>query len=512
MLSCILRNLRLPAGAEQDLTRAVKSKLRLPEDSFQLDRILRRSLDTRRKGHPVYDYTLLLSFPGQVPHHPDLQRYHLPQPPPQKRIPAADPHPFILGMGPAGLFCALAMVQSGLRPWLFDRGDSLELRSAKVGEFWLQGVLDTDSNVQFGEGGAGAWSDGKLTCRSDDPFVSAVYAELIRFGAPEEIAWLALPHLGSEGVRSVVRNIRDFLQEQGCRFFYRSPLLDLELREGRVARVLIGSDWYEPELLVLALGNSARDTWHILKRRGILPEPKPFAVGFRIEQKQAVINRLIYGSEDWAAKLGAAAYRLTSPTGYTFCMCPGGFVIGAASEKDGVVTNGMSFSRRNGVFCNSAIVTPVSDRDCGSGIWAGVNLQRSLERGAWRSGFLAPAQRAEDFLAGSSSPRKPLCNYLPDVYPSALDELLPRELSSRLRSALLRFDQLLPGFAQDAVLIAPETRTSSPVRFPRHKENLHCLSANNLYPIGEGSGYSGGIVSSAADGWRLGARLRLGDS
>lgn len=504
-----LRNVRFPARRDWELEREISARLGLPRSDFRLERILRQAVDTRRHGHPVYDFTLQLSFSGAPPRHPDLAELP-PEPSLQgDSLPVSDPHPFIFGMGPAGLFCALGMVENGLQPWLLDRGDALAERSAKVGQFWLQGRLDEDSNVQFGEGGAGAWSDGKLTSRGSDPALRQVFAELIRFGAPEEISWQALPHLGSEGVRAVVKRIREYLLMLGCRFFYRSRLEDLELSGGRVSRVRVNADWHAPQTVVLALGNSARETWQVLARRGLALEPKPFALGLRIEQLQSTINRAVYGSEQWAELLGPASYRLTAPTGFTFCMCPGGHVIAAASESGGVATNGMSFAARRNAFCNSAIVTPVTDKDYGGGLWDGLNLQRSLERSAWRAGYAAPAQTAASFLRGLSDTRKPLASYLPEVYAAELGTLFPPEIAARLRAALTRCGEILPGFCSDATLIAPETRTSSPIRMPRHPRALHSLSAENLYPIGEGSGYSGGIVSSAADGWRLGTRLQL---
>ncbi len=508
MKTYTLRNLRFPARPEYSLTEETGRKLGLPDSAFEILRIVRKALDTRRRGHPVFDFTLLLSFSGEIPKHKDLARFETPPQPEPTLIPASNLHPYIIGMGPAGLFCALAMVDHGLQPWLFDRGDALEERAVKVVRFWREGKLDEDSNVQCGEGGAGAFSDGKLTARGGDPALQAIFDQMLRFGAPPGIVWEALPHLGTDGIRALVLKLRQHLLEKGCRFFYRHSLEDLGISEGRLTRLRMNSEWHAPELAILALGNSARATWPLLQQRGVKLEPKPFALGFRIEQEQALINSLIYGEGPFPEFLGAASYRLTAKTGFTFCMCPGGQVIAAASEQGGVVTNGMSFAARGGSRANSAVITPVSAADYGNGLWDGVQLQRRLENLSFRESFLAPAQSARAFLSGSPDPGPLETTYTPGTYGSDLSRLFPAEISSRLRDALIRCDQVLPGFLQNAVLTAPETRSSSPLRILRDRERMNCEGIANLYPIGEGSGYAGGIVSSAADGWKLGRRIR----
>lgn len=509
MVQYSLHNLRFLVQTDYDLEEQISRKLKLPRADFALQQILRKAVDTRRKNHPVYDFTVQLAFSGQAPRHADLAVL---KPAPEVSnpdIPCSDAHPFIIGMGPAGLFCALAMVENGLQPWLFDQGDALETRTAKVESFWKDGLLDEESNIQFGEGGAGAFSDGKLTCRSNNPDLQKVLGELVRFGAPEEINYSALPHLGTDGIRKVIRNIRDYLSSKGCQFHYRSKLQDLEVTAGRLTRVNICGEWQRPELLVLGLGNSARSTFKLLQQRGLPLEAKAFAVGFRIEHQQAQIDRLVYGGEQWADILGPASYRLTSPAGFTFCMCPGGTVIGASSERDSVVTNGMSFAQRSNPRCNSAIVSPVTAVDYGTGLWAGLALQSQIEKAAFREGYLAPAQTALAYLKGALDKNDLQSSYRPGIYSYELSKLYSTGITERLRSALHSFDGIFRGFSANAVLVAPETRTSSPVRILRDRTTLASLGAANLYPIGEGSGYAGGIVSSAVDGLRLGKRLKL---
>ena len=509
MKTYILSNLRIPSREDITLAEEVAKELHIPPSTFKINRIIHKALDTRKKNYPVFVYTLELEFSSSPPHHPDLSEFKPLKIETPSPILINNPHPYIIGMGPAGLFCALAMVENGIQPWLFDRGEPLEDRLIKVQDFWQKGILDENSNVQFGEGGAGTFSDGKLTNRRNDALTQRIFSELIKFGAPEEIAYEALPHLGTDGIQRIVKRIREYLLAKGCKFHYRTSLTDLVLKEGKVSQVALGNQWQEPEIIILALGNAARDTWKMLYERGITLEAKPFAIGFRIEQKQSDINRWIYGNEQWAEVLGAASYRLTCKTGFTFCMCPGGKVIVASIEKNTVVTNGMSFSSREGDAGNSAIVTAVNANDYGNGIWDGMNLQISLENKAFRKGYLAPAQKAKDFLQNQNGSHNIHSTCLPGIYPFNLNNLFPITISNRLSSTLKYCNQIFPEFYTNSILIAPETRTSSPIKILRKKNELSSLSAANLYPIGEGSGYSGGIISSAADGWRLGERFRI---
>jgi len=504
-----LRNLRFPVQREYDLEGQIAAKLGLPSAAFSLLRITRKAVDTRRRNHPFYDFSVQLSFADQAPRHPDLNPLPEHPIPPVKPIFRSDPHPFIIGMGPAGLFCALAMVANGFQPCLFDQGDAIEERARAVNKFWQDGRLDENSNVQFGEGGAGAFSDGKLTCRNRDHTVQQVLEQLIGFGAPPEIAFEALPHLGTDGIRTIVKNIRHHLQEQGCQFYHRHTLQDIRIAEWKLIQATINGSVHTPETLILALGNSARASFRMLHRRGIALEPKAFAVGFRIEQSQSTINRLIYGSESWAEILGPASYRLANPDGFTFCMCPGGFVISAPTESRGMVTNGMSYAARDNAYCNSAVVTPVDSEVYGSGLFAGIDFQQLLEHRAFQPSWQAPAILADDFLQERLSTRLHPSSFTGSLYCGDFSTIFPAAVLNRLKSALQKFATVIKEFNRNAVLIAPETRTSSPLRLLRDQDSLNSLSASNLYPIGEGSGYAGGIISSAGDGWRLGTRFRL---
>jgi len=508
----ILNNIRVPVQNEQDIPAIVCSILKIKSDVLQNWTLVRRALDTRRKNAPLFVYTIELELDSVTVRHPDLTPYKdiTGEKPPATKL--TDPHPVIIGMGPAGLFCALAMVEHGLKPILYDRGDNLEQRAEAVNKFWSDGALDLESNVQFGEGGAGTFSDGKLTSRTANASILEVYDILIRFGAPESIRWEALPHLGTEVIRLIVQNIRNYLIEKDCAFHYRNKLNDLTIRSSVLEKIIINDIVLKPELLVLALGNSARDTFKMLSENGVSLEPKPFALGFRISHPQAWLNQLIYGNNDWAEQLGAASYRLTASSAgkgtYTFCMCPGGFIIAATSEPNAIVTNGMSFSARDLTWGNSAIVTQVNASVYGSGLWSGMEFQAKLEQAAFIDKYAAPIQRASDYLRGTLSNDIKLPCLFPCVQSAQISDIFPAHINLALYDGLKHFDRILPGFIKQGIIIAPETRTSSPIRILRDKDNLNCSGISNLYAVGEGSGYSGGIISSAADGFRVGSIFR----
>jgi uncharacterized FAD-dependent dehydrogenase len=508
-----LKNIRIPVVDEQNLHLAVLQLLKQSSVQSEDISISRRALDTRRKNHPVYVYTLDIDSELKLINYPDLIPYTEPIEETYPQVRLTDKQPLIIGMGPAGLFCALAMVEKGLKPIIFDRGSKLAERSVSVEKFWKNGELDTESNVQFGEGGAGAFSDGKLTSRSHNNTIRVVYDLLINFGAPDSIRWEALPHLGTDGIRSIVARIRDYLAANGCTFHYNSKMEDISVQNGRITEIKIQGDRYCPEILVLATGNGSRDTYKLLSERSIDLEPKPFAVGFRVTHPQRWINGSVYGNEEWSDKLGAAAYRLTSNKSgkgtYTFCMCPGGFVIAASSEPETMVTNGMSYSKRDNLYGNSAVVTIVDSSDYGIGLFDGMKYQENLEQRAFLTGYAVPYQTAEDFMQDRLSTLQKISYIAPAIKARRFTEIFPAGINSSIRHALKHFDDVLPGFINNGFLLAPETRTSSPIRVVRDKVNLNCKNISNLYSVGEGAGYSGGIISSAADGYKTGSLFYL---
>ncbi len=505
-----LRNIRFPVDSEYDLHRQICKKLRLDADAFSISQILRKAVDSRKYNHPIYDFTVQIQSDIRSLEHKDLAVSIDPSIPEFPITYSSTDTPYIIGSGPAGLFCALAMVKNGLKPILFEQGDKLEDRALAVSRFWKYGDLDEDSNVQFGEGGAGAFSDGKLTSRSRDYIINMIYDYLIHFGADPVISYEALPHLGTDGIRKIVTRIRDYLVASGCKIFYRHKLETLQISEGRVSSICVNGEVHNPEILILALGNASRKSVKMLFKAGVVISPKPFSVGFRIEHKQEYLNNVIYGSNKWAQILGPASYRLVDrkSSTYSFCMCPGGDVIASASEINTNVTNGMSYKQRSGVFGNSAIVTAIDSNDYGTGIFDGMKYQQAIERKAYIKGYTAPIQSAKDYINDTRSKHIDSCSYKPAFNHRELKYFYSERVNNALKKALQNFDKVYTGFSDGGVLIASETRTSSPVRFNRDQVSLSACGVSNLFVVGEGSGYAGGIISSAADGFRIGLMIK----
>ena len=423
--------------------------------------------------------------------------------------------PVVVGMGPAGLFAALFLARNGLAPIVLERGRPVEERTTDVERFWSTGQLDPASNVQFGEGGAGTFSDGKLNTGTHDPRIATVFRELVAAGAPADILYQHKPHIGTDVLRDVVKNIRLELLRLGCDVRFGHKLAGLTLRDGVVAGLTVegpqGAYQLPCDALVLSPGHSARDTFQMLHEAGVPMEQKAFAIGVRIEHPQSAVSLAQFGPA-WE-KLPAADYKLSChlPNGrsaFTFCVCPGGQVVAAASEEGRLVTNGMSRRARDGKNINGGFLVGVNPADFGSDHpLAGVAFQRHWEEAAFRlggGGYLAPAQTVGDFLAGRPSVRLGSVEptYRPGVIPTELDRCLPGYVADTLRGALPVFDQKLRGFAApDSLLTGVETRSSSPVRIIRG-ENFQSV-ITGLYPCGEGAGYAGGITSAAVDGIRV---------
>jgi len=539
-LSEIKLTLALAEQPQAALRAAAAHALRLHESDLGALQVFKRSFDARKAeltavyivdvalADPAREAAVLAGFPGH-PHigpTPDME-WH---PPVQVRE-ALSERPVVVGFGPCGIFAALVLAQMGLRPIVLERGKKVRERTRDTWGLWRKRVLDPESNVQFGEGGAGTFSDGKLYSQIKDPrhLGRKVMNEFVKAGAPEEILYVAHPHIGTFKLVKVVENMREQITALGGEIRFRHRLTDLLIEDGPDGKRLRGLTVLDQasgavaemraEHVVLALGHSARDTFEMLHRRGVHMEAKPFSIGFRVEHPQSVIDRARWGRHAGHPLLGAADYKLVHHANngrsvYSFCMCPGGTVVAATSEAQRVVTNGMSQYSRNERNANAGMVVGIDPRDYPGGPLAGVELQRQLESNAFVLGggnYNAPGQLVGDFIAGRPSTQfggvEP--SYTPGVTLGDLHGALPEYAIAALREALPAFGRKLRGFDMpDAVLTGVETRTSSPLKMTRG-EDYQSVNVRGLYPAGEGASYAGGILSAGVDGIKVGEALAL---
>lgn len=504
-----------PGEPEQRLPGLAAKALRVPERAILDWKITKKSLDARKKSDIHYIYTVAVTLSGDenaVATRCKSARMYAPF---SYDIPAAalDHRPVVIGFGPGGMFAALVLSMAGARPIVLERGPDVEARQKAVDNFRRGGPLDPEANVQFGEGGAGTFSDGKLHTNTHDARIQWVLEQFAAHGAPEHICYDAKPHIGTDVLVKVVRNIRQTVCDLGGEVRFGAKVTGLSTVDGQLDAVMVnGQELIETRSAILAIGHSARDTFAWLHEMGLPMERKAFSMGVRIEQRQDAIDRAQYGRSR-GKDLPPADYALSCrlPDGssaYTFCMCPGGYVFAAGSEPGGVCTNGMSYSGRGGENANAALLVTLKPENFpGDGVLAGMEWQRAIERAAYDYGGgndLAPCQLVGDFLAGRSStgPGSVLPTYAPGVVYGDLREVLPEHITDVLARALPVLGQKLRGFdAPEGVLTAPETRSSSPVRVLRG-ENLQSVGLRGLYPCGEGAGYAGGITSAAVDGMR----------
>lgn len=506
-----------------ELKKEIIKKLNITEESLISYRIFKESIDARKKNDICFVYTVDVEVKDEqkvlkklkhknITVAPDIEYHYV-----TKGNKNINKRPVIVGTGPAGLFAGLILAQMGYRPILLERGKAVEERAIDVHKFWDTGKLNFESNVQFGEGGAGTFSDGKLNTLIKDPRSRKILEEFVAAGAPEDILYKNKPHIGTDILRNVVVNIRNNIISLGGEVFFQSKVTDIIIEDEKLKGIIINdSEGLDTDILILAVGHSARDTFQMLYDREVFMIQKAFSIGVRIEHPQELINKSQYGDIE-ENKLGAADYKLSGHfdngrSAYTFCMCPGGEVVAAASEENRLVTNGMSYHAREQENANSALLVGITPEDFHSNHpLAGIEFQRKWEELAFEAGggqYRAPAQLVGDFLEGIPSTKlgsvKP--SYTPGVKLTDLRKCLPDYVIETIKYALPEFDKKLKGFLHpDAIMTGVETRSSSPVRIQR--DDNYESNIKGIYPVGEGAGYAGGIISAAVDGIRIAEQI-----
>ena len=524
-----VRGLRLELDEPEELLRErAARRLKVSPEAIRCYAPVRRSLDARDRDdiHLVYNVELSLGDrsaerrAAALRHRDDVQMLHDDSPPdPQPGTEPMGHRPVVVGFGPAGMFAAMMLAERGYRPIVLERGRDVTRRHYDViKRFWGQRDFDPESNLLFGEGGAGAYSDGKLYTRRHDPRALAVLQTFYRFGADPSVVLDGHPHVGSDRLPNICRRMRLYIESLGGQVRFDQRVQELWLSGGRVAGLRVNHAFIAADVVVLAIGHSARDLLRALARQGVAMAAKPFQLGVRVEHPQALVNRWRYGAMCESARLPPADYQLVARGAagragdvFSFCMCPGGTILPTNESPGLIATNGASKAARDGPLANSGLVVTVDPASFGDDPFAGLALQESLERKAYAmtgGSYRVPAQRASDLLAGRASDGELTVSYPLGGQWTDLRQLLPADLQEAVGNALRHLDRRLPGFAGPQTMVtAPETRASSPVRIVRHPQTCESVSVRNLYPVGEGAGYAGGILSAAIDSLKTAERI-----
>ena len=506
-----LKSIRVAINDTSDLLDIIASKFHVNKEKILSYKIHKKSIDARNKSLFSYVYDFDVDIDNEESYlkykYVEIindQGYVLPK----KGSIKLKNRPIVVGFGPAGMFASLYLAKMGYKPIVFERGDTVENRFLKINKFWQDGILDEKTNVQFGEGGAGTFSDGKLNTLVKDKLgrMPEVFKTFVECGAPEEIMYDYKPHIGTDNLRDIVKNIRSKIIELGGTIYYNSLVDEIMIEDNQVKGVKVNGKYYASEVVVLAIGHSARDTYRYLYDLGINITSKPMAIGVRIIHKQDLINKLMYPIN--YPNLPNASYKLTYNTKdkrgvYSFCMCPGGYVVNASSNNGYLVINGMSNYKRDSGYANSAIVVTVDEKDFGNKPLDGLAYLESIERIAWKSGNgKILVQRYGDYKDNKISTIKNIDGLKGNYVNSNINDILPNNVNSYLKEGIDYFGVRMPGFSDDNIIIcAPETRTSSPIRIIR--DESFESNIKGLYPCGEGSGYAGGITTSAIDGLKV---------
>lgn len=521
-----INNIILKIDEDKNILKSkVAKKLKINQSEIKEFKIIKESLDARRKNDIRYTYCIKVTHDNEEKLVKKLKDkdVSLLEESYDAEIEFGNEElknrPVVVGFGPTGIFAALLLAQKGYKPLVIERGEDVDKRTVTVDNFWKDGKLNLESNVQFGEGGAGTFSDGKLTTRSKDSRCDYVLRELVKAGAPEEITYMGKPHVGTDLLKEVVRTIREKIKSLGGEVRFSSKLEYIKSEDGKVSSIIVNGEEIPCENIILGIGHSSRDTYEMLNEIGVFMEPKAFAVGVRIEHPQTVINKSQYGEAHEHPRLKAAEYRLTYQSKkleravYSFCMCPGGVVVAAASEENRLVSNGMSYHARDLDNANSALVVTVSPDDFeGDSPLRGMEFQRKYEGLAYTlggGGSKAPIQLVGDFMEDRVSEKlgSVIPSYKPGYEFRDLRECLPSYVIEALKEAIVEFDRKIKGYGDaDSVLTGIETRTSAPVRLTR-TEGLESISLSGLYPAGEGAGFAGGIISASVDGLKVAERI-----